>query len=1429
MAYDPLSAFDCAMAHPDQQDFFSRLKSFFAPKFLSAERVFEVGSQDINGTVRPLFPASAEYIGVDLGPAECVDWVIPGELVELSDGWADVVISTECFEHCKGWDRVFLNMVRILTSGGLFIFTSAGTGRATHGTIDSDQYSSPFTTSYYKNLDVDQVVDKIKLGSFFSSHGFEVNSKAGDLYFWGIRSDIPFDEIEDHWSAPLDRLARAQGQLAQAATRYKSMSLEASLARTEADQARAEVAQAKLEADRARAEIDLARLEADQARAESNNAKDQCNSLKQKLHEVYQSRTWRLTRPLRVTKDSLASMRIGKRLNRLAIPAFEEAASPASKEVDSALIDQLRLDGEVQAIRESGLFDEDYYLAMYPDIHPVPADPIQHYCQLGWIEGRDPSDSFDTCGYLDAYSDIRNAGLNPFYHYVVAGAAENRESNPNARGWFEDNACFGDIAHDLKIIAFYKNPDWKLFHEKNSLNFRLSIPHDDLGFYETSKVELLVKQAHLAAGHGVGAWCFELNPSTIPSADFALPLLLANPQIDIGFILDINLLSSRDLDAVKMLLISALLDRRYLQVSRRPVIVVTLAGGDETCSKCIKDLHFLVFETLGSHPYLLAKSEKSSSPLSPSLQVHFEAVLVDPIAVTSPKQAEFQNLNEDGVNIVPYSVVVSQAISSQVGESLPCYRLIRLGCDEISLRYSNCNILELRRYLDAVIADVRTSHALERRLVFVDSWNDWSRGSALEPDRLSGYAKLNEISRSVLGLSPCLLLPKVSVIVPNYNHAAFLNRRLDSIYSQTYKNFEVILLDDASQDGSREILRTYADKHSNISKAIFNQANSGGVFRQWSKGIAAATGDLIWIAESDDYCDSDFLEKLVCCFDDEAVMLAYAQTVFVNQDETLMPNEFEVYVRDLACKSKWAFSYTNTAHQEVSEALGIINTIPNASAAVFRRPVDMPLLNDETWLSMRVAGDWIFYLHQLRGGKIAYTIETSSYFRRYKGSAAESSYQKHEFYRELAAAAKYVQSLYAVPEPVIDQSIAHFKKNYDHHLGEGANLFHEWVDVPSILEARKDRTPNILISTQGFSPGGAEILPIRMANEFKRQGHSVTLLSSGLAKSEYGVRNMLQRDIPVIETSDVHEVKQIIRDFGIDILNSHQWHVQKYPCVVSEVFQGLRAHIASLHGMIEHSDAFGVTSRQLETADRNVTTWVYTADKNIVPFMDNHLFHSDSQRFVKLPNGMQPPLVSPINRLELGIPEDAFVFCCVSRAIPEKGWLEAIEAVTLAREISGLDIRLILVGNGPVYDELVRLSLPPFIFLAGFNENSVGFYAASQAGMMLTSFKSESFPLTIVDCLFSERPFIATSVGEIRNMLTTDTGLAGEVIELENWKVPVNKVAEAIVSLASSPAVYQAAKERACDAAKRYRIDLVVKQYLELIDRDVKRGVALDG
>ena len=103
---------------------------------------------------------------------------------------------------------------------------------------------------------------------------------------------------------------------------------------------------------------------------------------------------------------------------------------------------------------------------------------------------------------------------------------------------------------------------------------------------------------------------------------------------------------------------------------------------------------------------------------------------------------------------------------------------------------------------------------------------------------------------------------KVSVIIPNYNHASFLEKRINSVLNQTYKNFEVLLLDDCSTDASREILEKYKS-HKRIKKIILNDTNSGSTFKQWQLGLEHASGEYIWIAESDDYSDITFIEKMV--------------------------------------------------------------------------------------------------------------------------------------------------------------------------------------------------------------------------------------------------------------------------------------------------------------------------------------------------------------------------------------------------------------------------------------------------------------------------------------------------------------------------------------------------------------------------------------
>ena len=107
-----------------------------------------------------------------------------------------------------------------------------------------------------------------------------------------------------------------------------------------------------------------------------------------------------------------------------------------------------------------------------------------------------------------------------------------------------------------------------------------------------------------------------------------------------------------------------------------------------------------------------------------------------------------------------------------------------------------------------------------------------------------------------------MINPTVSVIVPNYNYKQFLASRIDTILNQTYRDFELILLDDCSTDNSREILESYRD-NPHVSHIVFNEKNTGSPFRQWMKGIELARGKYVWIAEADDMSAPEFLETSI--------------------------------------------------------------------------------------------------------------------------------------------------------------------------------------------------------------------------------------------------------------------------------------------------------------------------------------------------------------------------------------------------------------------------------------------------------------------------------------------------------------------------------------------------------------------------------------
>ena len=85
---------------------------------------------------------------------------------------------------------------------------------------------------------------------------------------------------------------------------------------------------------------------------------------------------------------------------------------------------------DLTLIRESRLFDENWYLAKNPDVAQANWDPILHYLRHGGFERRDPGPNFSSAWYLDTYEDVKKAAINPLIHYLKHGWKEGRQPGP---------------------------------------------------------------------------------------------------------------------------------------------------------------------------------------------------------------------------------------------------------------------------------------------------------------------------------------------------------------------------------------------------------------------------------------------------------------------------------------------------------------------------------------------------------------------------------------------------------------------------------------------------------------------------------------------------------------------------------------------------------------------------------------------------------------------------------------------------------------------------------------------------------------------------------------------------------------------------------------------------------------------------------------
>jgi glycosyltransferase involved in cell wall biosynthesis len=259
-------------------------------------------------------------------------------------------------------------------------------------------------------------------------------------------------------------------------------------------------------------------------------------------------------------------------------------------------------------------------------------------------------------------------------------------------------------------------------------------------------------------------------------------------------------------------------------------------------------------------------------------------------------------------------------------------------------------------------------------------------------------------------------MPKVSIVLPSYNYARYLDERIQSLLNQTYTDFELIIVDDASTDNSVEVINKYV-YDSRVKTHFFTQ-NSGLPYKRWNDGADLAQGEYILFAGADDSCEPTLIEKLVEKLDQHPnVGIAYCQSMQMDGEGKiggLLKNR-----TDELNRNHWAQDFVNNGKDEC-QYLVVKNTIPNASAVLLRRSVFESAGKFD--VNLKLVADWMLWAKMLMISDIAFVAEPLNYFRLHAMTVTSNTRKMGQHVEESYRVVSFINKSVELPKQSVDKA-----------------------------------------------------------------------------------------------------------------------------------------------------------------------------------------------------------------------------------------------------------------------------------------------------------------------------------------------------------------------------------------------------------------------